>query len=45
VTVTFFPIFKENGEKRNCHHFAEGSAETMVQPNAGHRIKSSESPF
>jgi hypothetical protein len=21
VTVTFFPIFKENGEKRNCHHF------------------------
>jgi hypothetical protein len=26
VTVTFFPIFFENGEKRNCHHFAEGSA-------------------
>jgi hypothetical protein len=26
VTVTFFPIFFENGEKHNCHHFAEVSA-------------------
>jgi hypothetical protein len=37
VTVTFFPIFFENGEKRNCHHFAEGITVTILPKAARKR--------